>query len=219
MTMSREGGRGAPGGQAGERAQFWFDPVCPWAWITSRWALEVEKVRPVDFEWKLMSLAYLNLVQHEGEGHSEDYVERMERAWGPVRICAAAAAEKGPDILGPLYTAIGTRFHNEHRRDDPKTMPEALAEVGLPEELAQAASSTALDDVIKQSHHDAFDQVGTEVGTPVIRARGSALFGPVMSPAPKGEAAGHLWDGFVAIAETDGVFEIKRTRDRKPIFD
>src|SRR5579862_612550 len=110
-----------------ETVQFWFDPVCPWAWITSRWMLEVEQVRPVRTEWRIMSLAYLNLVQHEGKDLPEGYAERMAQAWGPIRICAAAAAKKGPDILGPLYTAIGTRFHNQGRREDPATLPEALA--------------------------------------------------------------------------------------------
>ena len=110
-----------------ETVQFWFDPVCPWAWITSRWMLEVEKVRPVHVEWRIMSLAYLNLTQHEGEGLNEDYLERMSRAWTPVRICAAAAQHSGPDILGPLYTAIGTRLHNQGRREDPEIIPEALA--------------------------------------------------------------------------------------------
>jgi 2-hydroxychromene-2-carboxylate isomerase len=205
--------------QRREKFQFWFDPICPWAWITSRWALEVEKVRPVEVEWKVMSLAYLNLVQHQGEGLSNDYLARMRRAWGPVRVCAAAAAEKGPDVLGPVYTAIGTRFHNQGRREDPTAIPEALTEVGLPEALAGAAESEDYDEAVKASHHEAFDQVGLDVGTPVIRVRGNAFFGPVMSPAPKGEAAGRLWDGFVAVAETDGLFEIKRTRDRRPIFD
>src|SRR5580658_7529441 len=202
-----------------ETVQFWFDPLCPWAWITSRWMLEVEKVRPVQTEWRIMSLAYLNLNQHEGKDLAEDYLERMKKAWGPVRICAAAAQEKGQDILGPLYTAIGTRFHVQGRRDDPATLPEALAEVGLPESLADAATSTEFDELIKASHHQAFDEVGLDVGTPVIRIRGNALFGPVITPAPKGEAAGRLWDGFVLVTEADGFFEIKRTRDRKPSFE
>jgi hypothetical protein len=202
-----------------EQAQFWFDPLCPWAWITSRWMLEVEKVRPVQTEWRIMSLAYLNLTQHEGKGLEEDYLERMKKAWGPVRICAAAAQEKGQDILGPLYTAIGTRFHVQGRREDPATLPEALAEVGLPESLADAATSTEFDEYIKASHNQAFDEVGLDVGTPVIRIRGKALFGPVITPAPKGEAAGRLWDGFVLVTEADGFFELKRTRDRKPSFE
>jgi len=202
-----------------ENVQFWFDPVCPWAWITSRWMLEVEKVRPVQADWRIMSLAYLNLTQHEGKGLNEDYLKRMSLAWGPVRICAAAAQEKGPDILGPLYTALGTRFHVEGRREDPAVIPEALAEVGLPASLADAAKSTEFDEQIKASHHEAFDEVGLDVGTPVIRISGKALFGPVITPAPKGEAAGRLWDGLVLVTEADGFFELKRTRDRKPSFE
>lgn len=202
-----------------EAVQFWFDPICPWAWITSRWMLEVEKVRPVRTEWRMMSLAYLNLVQHGGEGLSEEYLERMEKAWGPIRVCAAAARESGEQVLGPLYTAIGTRYHVQRRRDDPKAIPEALAEAGLPESLADAAESQELDDDIKKSHHDAFDQVGIDVGTPVVRLRGNAFFGPVVTPAPKGEAAGRLWDGFVLMSGVDGFFELKRSRDRRPSFD
>jgi hypothetical protein len=204
---------------ARENVQFWFDPVCPWAWITSRWMLEVEKVRPVRPDWRIMSLAYLNLSQHEGKGLDEDYLKRMSLAWGPVRICAAAAKEKGPDILGPLYTALGTRFHVEGRRADPAVITEALAEVGLPESLASAATSTEFDEQIKASHHEAFDEVGLDVGTPVIRIGGKALFGPVITPAQKGEAAGRLWDGLVLVTEADGFFELKRTRDRKPSFE
>jgi 2-hydroxychromene-2-carboxylate isomerase len=203
---------------APERVQFWFDPVCPWAWITSRWMREVEKARPIEVEWKLMSLAYLNLTQHGGKGLSEEYLRRMVQAWGPVRVCAAAAAEKGPGILGPLYTALGTRFHDHARRDDPSSIPEALSEVGLSGSLAEAAARDDLDETIMASHQEAFDQVGLDVGTPVIRVRGNAFFGPVMSPAPKGEAAGALWDAFVVLCGTDGLFEIKRTRDRPPIF-
>jgi predicted DsbA family dithiol-disulfide isomerase len=202
-----------------EEMQFWFDPLCPWAWITSRWMLEVEKVRPVTVDWRIMSLAYLNLVQHEGKGLSEEYLERMAKAWGPIRVVAAAAAEAGPGVLGPLYTAIGTRFHNEGRREDPAVIPEALAEVGLPASLAAAADSTEFDDAIKKSHNEAFDEVGIDVGTPVIRIRGKALFGPVITPAPKGEAAGELWDGLVLVSKADGFFELKRSRNRKPSFD
>ena len=205
--------------QSTQDVQFWFDPLCPWAWITSRWILEVEKVRPVHTEWKIMSLAYLNLEQHEGKGLSEEYLERMNRAWGPVRVCAAAAADAGPAILGPLYTAIGTRLHNQGRRDDPAVIPEALAEAGLPAWLADAAETAEFDDVIKKSHHEAFDEVGLDVGTPVVRIRGKALFGPVITPAPKGEAAGELWDGLVLVSKADGFFELKRSRDRKPTFD
>jgi len=202
-----------------EDVQFWFDPVCPWAWITSRWILEVEKVRPIRPDWRIMSLAYLNLTQHEGKDLSPEYLERMGRAWGPVRVCAAAAQHSGPEILGPLYTALGTRFHNERRREDPNVLTEAVEEVGLPASIADAATSTEFDEAIKASHHEAFDDVGLDVGTPVVRIRGKALFGPVITPAPKGEAAGRLWDGLALVAEADGFFELKRTRDRKPTFE
>jgi hypothetical protein len=202
-----------------EDVQFWFDPVCPWAWITSRWILEVGKVRPVRPDWRVMSLAYLNLTQHEGKDLSEEYLERMGRAWGPIRVCAAAAQHSGPGVLGPIYTALGTRFHVQGRREDPTVIPEALAEVGLPESLASAAQSTEFDEKIKRSHHDAFDDVGLDVGTPVIRIRGKAIFGPVITPAPKGEAAGQLWDGVVLVTAADGFFELKRTRDQKPSFE
>jgi len=202
-----------------EDMQFWFDPLCPWAWITSRWMLEVEKVRPVRTDWRIMSLAYLNLIQHEGKGLTEEYLEGMKKAWGPIRVVAAAAQQRGQDILGPLYTAIGTRLHNEGRRQDPQVIPDALAEVGLPASLAAAADSDELDQLIKDSHNEAFDEVGIDVGTPVIRIAGSTIFGPVITPIPRGEAAGKLWDGVALVTATDGFFELKRTRDRKPSFD
>jgi 2-hydroxychromene-2-carboxylate isomerase len=202
-----------------EDVQFWFDPLCPWAWITSRWITEVEKVRPVRADWRIMSLAYLNLEQHKGEGLSPEYLERMSKAWLYVRVCAAAAEQNGPGIYGPLYTALGTRIHNEGRRQDPKVIPEALAEVGLPAELADAADSTEFDQKIKDSHNEAFDVVGLDVGTPVVRIRGNAIFGPVITPIPRGEAAGRLWDGVALVTEADGFFELKRSRDRKPSFE
>jgi hypothetical protein len=199
-------------------ADFWFDPLCPWAWITSRWMLEVEQVRPVRTHWHVMSLAYLNLTQHGGEGRDKDYLARMEQAWGPVRICAAAEAERGSDILLPLYTALGTRFHNEQRRDE-RALAEAVTEVGLPLSILDAATSDTFDEAIKASHHEGMDQVGLDVGTPVISVEGNAFFGPVVTPIPRGDAAGRLWDGIVAVAGTDGFFELKRTRDRSPSFE
>ena len=201
-----------------QKVPFWFDPLCPWAWITSRWLLEVERVRPVLADWRIMSLAYLNLIQRDGQGLTDDYRDLMVRAWGPVRICAAAAENHGSQILGPLYSALGTRLHNHRRRDDPAVIPEALEEAGLPRSLAAAATSTEFDQVIKDSHDQAFNEVGLDVGTPVLQVAGTALFGPVVTPAPRGEAAGQLWDGLVLIAQTDGFFELKRSRDRKPSF-
>jgi protein-disulfide isomerase-like protein with CxxC motif len=195
---------------------FWFDPLCPWAWITSRWVLEVEKVRPVQARWHVMSLAVLN---ENKEGMDERYKELMRKAWGPVRVCIAAEQKFGPDVLLPLYTALGTRFHNEKQERDRATIEAALAEAGLPADLADAADSTEYDEALRASHKDGMDRVGYEVGTPVISVNGISFFGPVISPIPRGEDAARLWDGVLMVAGTDGFFEIKRSRTRDPIFD
>jgi hypothetical protein len=196
-------------------ADFWFDPLCPWAWITSRWMLEVTEVRPVDVGWHVMSLAYLN----EGRDLPESYRELLAKAWGPVRVCIAAAQAHGDQILLPLYTALGTRIHEEKLPNDRATIVAALADVGLPEDVADAATSTEFDAALKVSHHAGMDQVGFDVGTPVISVDGVAFFGPVVSPIPRAEAAGKLWDGVLLVAGTDGFFELKRSRTRDPIFD
>jgi protein-disulfide isomerase-like protein with CxxC motif len=195
---------------------FWFDPLCPWAWIASRWILEVEQLRPVEPRWHVMSLAVLN----EGKDDmSERYQELMAQAWGPVRVCIAAEQKFGPGVLGGLYTALGTRFHHEKAPKDRATIEAALAEAGLPTELADAMDSTDYDEALRASHHDGMDRVGYEVGTPVISIGGVSIFGPVLSPIPRGEAAAKLWDGVLLVMGTDGFFELKRSRTRDPIFD
>ena len=199
-----------------DQADFWFDPLCPWAWMTSRWMLEVEQVRDIKTSWHVMSLAILNSGRDD---LSDKYKELMEKAYGPVRVCIAAEELRGSDVLLPLYTALGNRIHLEQRSEDPAIMAEALAEVGLPADLADAATSTEFDQLLDKSHHAGMDPVGMDVGTPVIHVNGIAFFGPVVTPAPKGEAAGKLWDGVVLVAGTDDFFELKRTRDRPPIFD
>jgi len=194
---------------------FWFDPGCPWAWLTSRWILEVEKVRPIQVTWHVMSLAYLNA----DKDVDDDYRELLDTLWGPVRVVTAAAEQHGQDVVGALYTAMGNRIHPGGRKDMDAIITEALDEVGLPGELGRYATSDEYDETLRKSHHAGMDQVGTEVGTPVIGVEGFAFFGPVMSPAPTGEQAGRVWDGVRQLAGYDGFFELKRTRTRDPIFD
>jgi DSBA-like thioredoxin domain len=203
-----------------DTADFWFDPLCPWAWITSRWMLEVEKVRDIHTEWHVMSLAILNA---DRQGLSDEYKERMAQAKGPVRVCMAAERLKGPGILLPLYTALGERIHvqgwgrDEDRRE--QILPEALAELGLPASLLEAARSEEYDEALAASHYAGMDPVGDDVGTPVIHYNGAAIFGPVVTPAPRGEAAGRLWDGVLLCTGTEGFYELKRTRTGRPSFE
>jgi hypothetical protein len=198
------------------RVDFWFDPICPWAWIASRWMHEVEKVRSVNTSWHVMSLSVLN----EGkEDISEGYRELLRTGWGPVRVCIAAEQEHGSLVLGPLYTALGNRFHQEKAPRDRNTIEAALAEAGLPPGLADAMDSTEFDAALRASHAEGIERVGYDVGTPVISVNGMSVFGPVISPIPRGEAAARLWDGMLLIAGTDGFFELKRSRTRDPIFD
>ncbi|WP_290370738.1 DsbA family oxidoreductase [Ruania suaedae] len=198
-------------------ADFWFDPACPWAWMTSRWITEVEKVRDIEVRWHIMSLSVLN----EGrEELPEDYRAMLAKNWGPVRVINAARVLHGEEWVKPLYDAIGTRFHPGGRGDDRRqVLVEALAEVGLPADLIDYADSDEHDESLRASHAEGISQVGEDVGTPVVAFNGTAFFGPVITPAPKGEEAGRLWDGVVAVAAYPGFYEIKRTRTQGPIFD
>jgi 2-hydroxychromene-2-carboxylate isomerase len=195
-------------------AEFWFDPLCPWAWMTSRWIMEVEKVRPVDVTWSVMSLSVLN----EGRDLPHDYRAMLDRGWGPVRVVIAARDKFGDEIVKPLYDALGERIHHQ-KLDFPEAIVGALEALELPAELAEAASTDEHDEQLRASHQRAIDLVGDEVGTPVVAVNGVAFFGPVVSPAPKGEAAGRLWDGCVLVGGTEGFFELKRSRTVGPIFD
>ena len=199
----------------------WFDPRCPWAWLTSRWLLEVERVRPVRVRFHVMSLSVLN----EGRDDiPERYKAGLAAGWGPVRVAVAAEQRYGNEVLRDLYTALGVRRHLQERELDRDTLVEVLTELGLDPSLADAAGSTAYDEALRASHDEGMRPVGLDVGTPVIHTPGpdgrmTAFFGPVVTPSPKGEAAGRLWDGVLLVAGTEGFYEIKRSRDAQPSFE
>lgn len=198
-----------------ETLDLWFDTACPWAWMTSRWGLEVAKVRDIEVKFHPMSLYLLN----RDKDIPEDYRALMNRALAPMRIVTAAIAEHGDEVAEPLYTAIGTRIHPGEEKDFEKAVSEALTEVGLPLDLMKYGQTDDYDEALQASHDEALSLVGDEVGTPVCRVADTAFFGPVVTPAPKGEDAGRLFDGVLAVASTPGFFELKRTRTQGPIFD
>ena len=191
-------------------ADFWLDPACPFAWITSRWILEVEKVRDIQVTWNIMSLAYLN----EDRDVPEEYRSFLATAWQPVRVLMAAEQKYGKDAVLPLYTAMGTRIHIEKQDKDRAMIEASLTDAGLPIELADAMDDMSYDDAIRESHRSGMDQVGNEVGTPTIAFNGAAFFGPVISKAPRGEEAGQLWDACVTLSAYPHFYELKRARDK-----
>lgn len=197
------------------RVDFWFDPACPFAWATSRWILEVEKVRDIAPVWHVMSLAVLN----EGRELPADYRAFNDRAWGPVRVIIAAVEAHGEQVISELYTAMGSLIHYRGVKDFDEVISRALETVGLPAELAAAASTDAHDDALRASHQEGISQVGQDVGTPIVSINGTAFFGPVITRVPTGEEAGKIFDASVTLASYPHFFELKRSRSESPVFD
>ncbi|MBG0740936.1 DsbA family protein [Paeniglutamicibacter antarcticus] len=194
-------------------ADFWFDPLCPFAWATSRWIGEVEKVRDISVQWHVMSLSMLNAGRG---GLSDDYEALMKRGLGPVRVITAARELHGAQYVKELYDAMGTEIHVNGNQDYTEVIAKALAQVGLESDLQRFAAEDTYDGPLRASHESGISLVGADVGTPVVSFNGTAFFGPVITRIPRGEDAGRLWDATVTLAGFPYFFELKRSRTEDP---
>jgi hypothetical protein len=194
----------------------YVDPACPYAWNTSRWLREVEALRPIDLRWHVMSLSVLN----DGPDVPAEWQDFLVRGWRPVRVLVAAQRDHGDEVVAPLYEAMGSRIHPGGRAaDTDAVIAEAIAEVGLRAELAEAAYDESLDDLVKAAHAEAMAAYGDDMGTPLIAVDGVGFFGPVVARVPRGEDAATAWDSVRSLIKIPGFYEFKRKRDESPVFD
>ncbi len=190
-------------------AHLWFDPTCPFTWATSCWLRDTAPTQGARVEWHLMSLAVLN----DGSEVPEQHREAMALSWRPLRLLAAAGRTAGNEAVGALFTALGTRLHEQHRALDDALLVESLEEAGLPADLLAAADDAAHDDAVRASHAQAQERVETDSGSPVLALDdGPAWFGPVVSPVPAGQAATDLWLGLASLSRVAQFSELKRGR-------
>ncbi len=193
--------------------ELFVDPVCPFAWMTSRWLLHAAEVREITPRFSVMSLSVLN----EGRDLPEGYRAAMDASWGPARLAVAIDRAEGNEAFARWYAAWGERFHVGGEQDDRRAVAAAALEAAqLPAALLDAYDPVAGDEIdvaLRASHDGAISRVGDDVGTPVISfGQGTAYFGPVLSPAPRGEAAGALLDALETMAGIEGFYELKRSR-------
>lgn len=197
---------------------FWFDPVCPYSWIGSRWLLEVEQYRPVAIRWHILSLYLLNAHRTDDPA----YVDYLLEVTGPARVASAAAVQFGDGVLRDLYTAFGVRIFDQWRHasgdECREAMRAALAETGLPSILLDRFDEPGIDDDLRRSHRAGLEPVGKEAGTPTIHIGGTAIYGPVLNAIPRGEAAVRVFDGALLLTGVPDFFELKRTRTAKPVY-
>ena len=196
-----------------ERVDFWFDPICPFAYATSLWIREVEKVRDIEVHWNVMSLGVLNEEKNPAPAEDEEVLAR----WISART-STAVAETAPEKVGDFYAAIGHEIHINENRDFEDASRRALAQIGLDESVVEQAKTDTFDEAMRKSHEAGITQVGQDVGTPIVAFAGTAFFGPVITRVPTGEEAGKLFDASVALAEYPYFFELKRSRSERPVF-
>jgi 2-hydroxychromene-2-carboxylate isomerase len=190
--------------------EFWFDPSCPFTWRTSRWARDLEQAGLATVEWKVMSLGILN----EGKEIPEQYREGMVRGARFLRALTAAAEQGGPDAVGRLYDALGTRLHDRDEGLADDVLLRSVEEVGLPGSVADAADDEGRDAAVRASHEEGQRRVGTESGSPITAYDGGpAFFGPVVVPAPAGDEAETLLTAMASLSKVSAFSEIKRSRN------